>query len=316
MKNSAISNRHRLTCPFLVAGVASLMLWSFLPHIRAQGADQKTFSSSKEAVSALIQAIRDENTGNLVAMLGPGSEEIVSSGDEVEDRNARRRFLERYDEKHALVASGSNELTLNVGNDDWPMPIPLVQNNGVWRFDGVGAKEEILYRRIGHNELSAIKVCKGVLAAQKDYAAAGHDGLPAGAFAQRIVSASGTQNGLFWEVKEGEPPSVAGPMLAHAAEEGYDTSGNRTPYHGYYYRILSAQGAAAPGGAKSYIQDGRMSGGFGLVAYPADYRSSGVMTFIVNQGGVIYEKDLGEKTSELAQSMTEYNPASGWKAVK
>jgi len=295
-----------------------LLILVALVALRAQGpADgQKTFPSSKEAVDNLIQAVRADNKSELQAILGPGSEQIVSSGDEVADKAERTRFLAKYDAKHSLSESNPHELTLNVGTDEWPLPIPLVYADGKWYFDGPAGKEEILYRRIGHNELAAIDVCKGVVAAQRDYAATAHDNLPAGTYAQRIVSEPGKQNGLYWEVKQGETPSSAGPLLAAAAEEGYDTSGRRTPYHGYYYRILTAQGSQAKGSAESYIVDGRMSRGFAFIAYPDQYRASGVMTFIVNQDGVIYQKDLGEQTSETAQKMTDYNPDNSWTRVK
>jgi DUF2950 family protein len=263
-----------------------------------QGAGQKTFSSSAEALTAFIQAARDGNPSELGAILGPGSEQIVESSDSVADKAGRESFLKWYDEGHSLVPSGKGEFTLQVGKDSWPLPIPLAHSGGKWYWDGAAGKEEILYRRIGHNELAAIDVCKGIVAAQHDYAASAHDGQPAGSYAGRIVSEPGKQNGLYWEVKQGQPESPAGPMLAQAAEEGYDTSGTRTPYHGYYYRMLPS------------------ASGFGFVAFPADYRASGVMTFIVNQNGVIYQKDLGDKTAEIAQQMTSYRPDKTWRAVK
>jgi len=287
-----------------------------LPGAHAQATGQTTFATSKEAVDGFIQAVRESNASTLLAILGPGSEEIVSSGDSVADKNGRDNFLARYDLKHSLIASGPDELSLNVGKDDWPLPIPLVHANDKWYWDGAAGKEEILYRRIGDNELAAIGACKGVVAAQRDYAAAGHDGLPAGIYAQRLVSQSGKQDGLYWQVNEGETPSPAGPLLAQASSEGYGGSSPRAPYHGYYYRMLKAQGANAKGGAKSYIVDGNMTGGFAVVAYPADYRSSGVTTFLVNENGTIYQKDLGEKTVDLARQITEYNPDNSWKVVK
>jgi hypothetical protein len=265
---------------------------------RAQAADQKTFSSSKDAIKALVNAVRNGSTSDLQAILGPGSEQIVTSGDPVADKNARDSFLRAYDEGHSLVPSTNGEFSLQTGKDGWPLPIPLAHAGGKWYWDGAAAKEEILYRRIGHNELAAIQVCKGVVSAQHDYAMSAHDGHPAGTYARHIVSDPGKQNGLYWEVKEGEPDSPAGPMLAEAAQEGYDTSGARTPYHGYYYRMLSRPN------------------GFALIAYPAEYRSSGVMTFLVNEKGVIYQKDLGDKTAEIAQQMTTYSVDKSWRAVK
>lgn len=279
---------------------------------QAQATGQKTFSSFKEAVEAFVGAIRSGNSTELLAILGTGSEQIISSGDEVADKAERQRFIEKYDLKHSLSESGPHQLTLNIGQEEWPLPIPLVELKGKWYFDGAAGKDEILYRRIGHNEIAAIGVCRGVVAAQHDYAASAHDDVRAGNYAQRIVSEPGKQNGLYWEVKQGEPLSAAGPLLARAAEEGYDASKGRTPYHGYLYHLLNGQGPHAKGGAKPYVIDGKMSGGFGLVAYPSDYRVSGVMTFIVNEDGVIYQKDLGEKTSEVAGKMSEYDPDSSW----
>jgi hypothetical protein len=301
----------------------SVALWALLilaalvasfAHGQANG--QKTFSSPDEAVNTLIHGVRDGNALTLLAILGPGTEEIISSSDSVADKAGRERFLTGYDRKHSLTESAPQQLSLNIGKDGWPFPIPLVNANGKWYWDGAAGKDEILYRRIGNNELAAIDVCKGAVAAQREYASSGHDGLPAGAYAQRLVSEPGKQNGLYWPVKEGENPSPAGPLLAQASAEGYSASGNRSPYHGYYYHLLKAQGAGAKGGAKNYIADGQMSKGFALIAYPADYRSSGVMTFIVNESGTVYQKDLGDQTNHLASQMKEYNPDKTWRIAK
>jgi hypothetical protein len=288
----------RLTKSAVLAGVFGMVL--FLAHpARGQSDGQKTFGSSKEAVDAFVQVARDGNVADAQAILGPGSEQIVSSGDDVADKNARDRFVSDYETKHSLVQTGANQFTLNVGSQEWPVPVPLIEaKNNQWYWDGAAGREEILYRRIGHNELAAINVCKGVVAAQRDYAAIKHDGEPAGKYAPKIVSTAGKQDGLYWDVNEGEAPSPAGPLLAQANAEGYDVSGKRTPYHGYYYRML------------------KEPGGFGFLAYPAEYLSSGVMTFIVDQSGVIYQKDLGDKTSEIAQQMTDYQRDKTWKAVK
>ncbi|HMH12612.1 MAG TPA: DUF2950 domain-containing protein [Edaphobacter sp.] len=279
--------------------LSSVFLAPFLANsVSAQGAGQRTFSSSNDALTALIKVVRGGNPSELVAILGPGSEQIASSSDSVADKAGRESFIKWYDEGHSLVPSTKGEFTLQVGKDGWPLPIPLVHSGDKWYWDGAAGKEEILYRRIGHNELAAINVCHGIVDAQRDYAASPHDGQPAGSYAKRIVSEPGKQNGVYWQVKEGQPESPAGPMLAEAAEEGYDTSGNHTPYHGYYYRML-------PGAS-----------GFGFVAFPADYRSSGVMTFLVNQKGIIYQKDLGAKTSELAQQMVTFSLDKSWQPVK
>lgn len=269
-----------------------------VPELSAQAAGQKTFNSSQEALHAFVQAVRENNTADLQSLLGPGSEQIVSSGDDVADKNARDRFVSEYERNHSLVQTAYHYFTLNVGKDGWPLPIPLVKAGNRWYWDGARGREELLYRRIGRNELSAIEVCQGVVEAQREYASTAHDGQPAGAFASRIVSEAGKQNGLYWEVAEGENPSPAGSLLAQANAEGYDTSGKRTPYHGYYYRMLKSPG------------------GFGFLAYPAQYRSSGVMTFIVDRSGVIYQKDLGENGSKIAQQMTEYRRDKTWKRVQ
>jgi hypothetical protein len=268
------------------------------PALHSQTGGQKTFTSSKDAVDALVQAVRDNNTDSLQSIFGSGNEAIISSGDEVADKAVRQKFLVRYDTKHSLAETAPHELTLNVGADDWPLPIPLVDSGGKWYFDGVAGKEEILYRRIGHNELSAIDVCKGVIDAQHEYAASSHEGQPAGTYASRVVSEPGKQNGLFWEVKEGEPASPAGPLLAGASAEGYSNYGQRVPYHGYFYRMLKS------------------STGFTFLAYPAQYHSSGVMTFVADQTGSIYQKDLGEKTDDLVQHMDQFQMDNTWQRVK
>ncbi len=278
--------------------LSAVCLAASVGHLHAQGDGQKTFSSSKDALAAFIAAVRDGNPAELGAILGPGSEQIVSSSDSVADKADRDKFLKSYDEGHSFVPTRSGELTLEVGKNKWPLPIPLAHKGDQWYWDGQAGKEEILYRRIGHNELAAINVCRGIEFAQRDYAASAHDGKPAGSYAVRLVSEPGKQNGLYWEAKEGEPESPAGPMLAQAASEGYDTPGKRTPYHGYYYRMLPAVT------------------GFGFVAYPADYRASGVMTFLVSQKGVIYQKDLGDKTADIAQQMSSYAPDKTWSVVK
>jgi hypothetical protein len=248
----------------------------------------------------------------LVTLLGPGSEPVVSSGDEVADRAETEGFLAAYAQKHSLVPDDADTMVLQVGADEWPLPIPIVKQKGRWYWDGGAVAEELVYRRIGRNELDAIETCRGVVAAQQEYASEGRDGQPAGMYAQKLISDTGRRNGLYWPVGAGETPSPAGPMLAKASAENYSYSGKPTPYHGYFYRLLTAQGPAAPGGAKSYLVDGGMVGGFGLIAYPAEYRVSGVMTFLVGRDGVIYQKDLGPKTAELAQQVKEYNPDASW----
>jgi hypothetical protein len=275
-------------------------------------AEQKTFTTPGEAVKALMAAVESNNQDELVAIFGEDGKDLVSSGDDVQDKNSRAGFLKSYKTKHVIVTEDANTRVLQVGAKNWELPIPIVLADGKWHFDTAAGKQELLYRRIGDNELGAIAVCRGAIASQLDYAAVGHDGLPAGIYAEKLRSDPGKHNGLYWEVVGGEEPSPAGPFLAQAAEEGYQKG---DPYHGYYYRGLKAQGAAAKGGAKSYVVDGVLKGGVALIAYPAQYKGSGVMTFIINQNGVVYQKDLGENTTELAKAITEYNPDSTWKKV-
>jgi len=297
-----------------------LALLSMLMGTRATWAvDQKTFASPAEAIHALVKAAEDGSQEEMLAVLGDDGKDLVYSGDPVQDKTGMEKFVKSYKTKHAIVTEDDKTRILQVGPNDWPMPIPIVNDGGKWRFDTAAGKEELLYRRIGRNELGAIAACRGYIDAQKDYAAEGHDGLPTGIYAHRLMSSSGKQDGLYWETAEGEPTSPAGPFLAEAGGQGYEgegLGGKSQPYHGYLYRILKAQGAAAKGGAKNYLSDGNLSGGVGLVAYPAEYKVSGVMTFIINQDGVAYEKDLGEKTTEIAKAMTEYNPDSTWHKVK
>jgi hypothetical protein len=286
--------------------------------VPAMALDQKTFATADEAVQALVKASKDGNQEEMLEVFGDQGKDLVYSGDPVQDKARMQRFVNAYNVKHTLVGKADNTQILQVGANDWPMPIPIVNDGGKWRFDTAAGMQELLFRRIGHNELGAIAVCRGFIDAEKDYAAVGHDGLPAGIYASQLMSDPGKQNGLYWESKESEPASPAGPFLAKAGGEGYGTSagtGEGQPYHGYLYRILKAQGKAAKGGTKSYLADGKLTEGVSLVAYPAQYKVSGVMTFIVNQRGVVYQKDLGEKTLDLAAAMTEYNPDSTWTRV-
>jgi Protein of unknown function (DUF2950) len=296
----------------------TLLLASLALPTLARPADQKTFATPAEAVQALVKAAEDGNQDEMVAVLGDDGKELVFSGDPVQDKAGMEHFVKAYKTKHAIVKQDDHTSVLEVGASDWQMPIPLVNDDGKWRFDTAAGKQELLYRRIGHNELGAIAACRGFIDAQKDYAAAGHDGQPAGIFAAKLMSSPGKQDGLYWETAEGEPTSPAGPLLADASFEGYEgqgLGGKAQPYHGYLYRILKAQGAAATGGAKSYLKDGQLASGVALLAFPAQYRVSGVMTFLINQNGVVYQKDLGEKTAELAGAMTDYNPDKSWRKV-
>jgi len=238
---------------------------------------------------------------------------ILSSGDAIADSTARADFLARYAEKHELVAGGPDDLVLQVGADDWPFPIPVVRRGGKWILDTAAGKDEIVRRRIGGNELQTIEVMHGYVAAQDDYASAAHDGVPAGTYARAIRSEPGKQNGLFWEVADGEKQSPAGPLLAEASAEGYGAAG--APYHGYRFRMLTAQGPAAAGGARDYVVDGRQTGGYALVAWPASYGTGGVMSFLVNQDGIVWQRDLGDGTEQAAAAITRFDPDSLWTPI-
>jgi hypothetical protein len=272
-----------------------------------------SFDSPEDAVAALLEAARKADRPRLDSLFGPGSEGILSSGDEVADKAAREHFVRQFDEKHALVPEGDDRVTLQVGVEDWPMPVPIVRRDGKWQFDGAEGADEIVYRRIGRNELGAIAVCRGYVDAQYDYAAADHDGEGAGVYAHKLVSDSGTQNGLYWQAAEGEPESPVGPFIAAAAAEGYKAG--MGAYHGYRYRPLFRQTDNASGGALDYFDKGVLRNGFALVAWPAEYGVSGVMTFIVNHDGVVFQKDLGEGTDAAVAAMDAYDPDSSWVAL-
>lgn len=279
----------------------------------AQKSDHAGFASADAAVAAMIEAARKADLDRLREIFGPGSESILSSGDAVADETARERFLAQYDEKHELVPEGEDRVVLQVGNDDWPMPAPIVEKDGEWYLDGAEGADELVYRRIGRNELGAIAVCRGYVEAQHEYAAADHDGEGAGVFAHKLVSDPGTQNGLYWEAAEGETESPVGPFIAAAAAEGYKAGS--AAYHGYRYRPLFRQTDNANGGAVDYFGKGVLKNGFALVAWPAEYGVSGVMTFIVNHDGVVFQKDLGENTDAAVEAMEAYDPDSTWVAV-
>jgi Protein of unknown function (DUF2950) len=274
---------------------------------------QERFSTPEDAVGALIAAAKAADVAALTRVLGPGGREIVSSGDPVADANARKRVIEGYDAKHQVVMEGDNKAVLVVGDEDWPFPIPLARAKGQWSFDTAAGREEILFRRIGRNELRTVETCLAYVDAQEEYAEKGIAGN--GVYAQRIVSTTGKKDGLYWPVQSGEDGSPLGELAATAASEGYRAGQQRIPYHGYYYKVLSRQGPDAVGGALDYVVRGKMIGGFALVAYPAEYRNSGVMTFIVSHKGKVYEKDLGPNTRAIAESMTTFNPDSTWQGV-
>ena len=282
------------------------------PAAAAAQGPHTSFATPEEATEALVAAVRNNDAKALGALFGPGMLEQLTSGDAVEDARERTNFVTAYDAGHTLVAGDSNDLALLVGEDRWPLPIPLVHRDGRWSWDGPAGIQELLLRRIGADELRTIKVMRGYVEAQNDYAAAAHDGLPAGLFALKLNSTPGKHDGLYWETAGGEPQSPAGPLLAAASAEGYGSSVAAAPYHGYVYRLLTSQGADAQGGALSYIVDGKLAKGFALLAYPSNYGSSGVMTFIINQDGEVWQRDLGDDTQKAAQALTQFNPDAGW----
>jgi len=279
-----------------------------------EGTGQRIFTSAQQAVDALVTAARENNDSELLAILGPGSEDIIASGDQVADQKGRAHFLKAYEKKNSLRKDSDSRTVLIVGNKNYPFPIPIVRQEKGWIFDTQAGIDEILNRRIGRNELHTIEVMHAYTDAQREYACM----KPAGGipeFAQKFASSKGKKDGLYWEAGEGEEESPIGPLIAEAAEDGY-TGGlvnePPEPFHGYYFKILAAQGKDANGGAFDYVVDGKMVLGFALVAYPAKYGASGVMTFLVNQEGVIYEKDLGEETVKEAEAMTTFNPDKTW----
>jgi hypothetical protein len=274
---------------------------------------QQSFKTAEEAADALVNAARAGDRTGLLTVLGRDGADIISSGDAVADASARKRVVEAYDAKHQVEMEGTAKAVLVIGREDWPFPIPLVRKDGTWRFDTAAGREEILYRRIGRNELDAIETCLAYVDAQQDYAEQGVSGN--GVYAQHIVSRPGKKDGLYWPAQSSADESPLGELAASAAAEGYGAGQQRAPYHGYYYKVLTRQGPNAPGGALDYVVRGKMIGGFALVAYPAEYRNSGVMTFVVNHQGNVYEKDLGPNTARIAAGMTAFNPDRTWRRV-
>ena len=298
--------------------IAAAMLVVHEPSFAATAPQQKSFSSPEDAVKATVQAARSNNDKEMITIFGPGGKDLIFSGDPVADRERRAKFVQAYDEKNNLATQGEERI-LVIGKNDWPFPIPLVKKGEGWVFDTEKGRQEILDRRIGENELFTIQALLAVVDAQREYATKDRDKNALLEYAQKFVSDPGKRNGLYWQTKAGEPESPLGPIMARARTEGYQgkpASGAPVPYHGYYYRILTGQGKNAPGGAYSYLVKGKMIGGFAVVAYPAQYGNSGVMTFIVNHEGKVYQKDLGKNTAAIAQSMKEYNPDKTWTEAK
>ena len=296
---------------------AAVMLW-LLPNASpclGQQGNEKTFPSPGEAVLALYNAVEADDANALASILGSNAGPIMHTGDDVADKNMGANFIRRYDQMHRVIIEPDHTVTLYIGAENWPLPISIVKNsNGAWYFDTEAGTKEVLYRRIGTNENDAIDVLHGMVDAQYDYASELREGEKTKHYAQSFLSEEGKQNGLYWKTGGDEAPSPIGPQLVSATNEGYNLQrGQQAPFHGYYYRILTKQGPAAKGGARDYMVDGKLTKGFAFVAYPAEYRNSGVMTFIVGQDGVVYEKDLGPETAQLAAAITEYNPDKTWR---
>ena len=281
----------------------------------AKADTQQAFATPEEAAKALADAVRAENPAAMLEIFGPKSKSWLFTGDWVVDEADWKAFLEAYDRKNAIRKDGEDKAVLLIG-DDWPLPAPLVRKAGQWRFDAEAGREEVTNRRIGGNELDTIQTLLAIVDAQREYAASDLDRNGYNDYARRFVSAPGMKDGLYWPEKEGEPQSPLGILAAKAAREGYTgkaRAGKSEPYHGYHYRMLTGQGKNASDGAYDYLVKGKMIGGFAVVAYPARYGVSGVMTFVVNHEGIVYEKDLGHSTSSVAGSMKLFNPDKSWR---
>jgi len=303
---------------FLAAAALIVTATLLVPELSsAAAAQQKTFSSAADAVKAAISAAKNNDDKELLAIFGPQAKDLISSGDAVADKQRRAQFIKAFDEKNRLVVEGESTIVV-IGKNEWPFPIPLVKKNDSWVFDTAKGREEILNRRIGDNELSAIQISLAYFDAQREYAQKDRDGDGLLEYAQKFHSDPGKKNGLYWEAKTGDEVSPLGPFAVRAAKEGYVQKAQAdkpAPYHGYYYRILSAQGKDAPGGAYSYVVKGNMIGGFALVAYPAEYGNSGVMTFLVNHDGTVYEKDLGPESGRVARKLSKFDPDKTWRPL-
>jgi hypothetical protein len=304
----------RLAISLVSAVLTFAAVWR-LPAVAAE-VKQQRFTSAEAGVEALMAALKANDVKAMLAILGSDARPLIVTGDPVADRQERERVVRDYEQARSLAMVGETKAVLQIGKDDWPMPIPLVKDDGGWRFDTRAGREEILNRRIGRNELAAMEVCRAYVDAQREYYLRNAGGEALHQYAQKFLSSPGKHDGLYWPTKDGEEPSPLGPLIARAQGRGYvkakDTRGKPLPYYGYYYRILKAQGADGPGGAYDYVVHGKMIGGFALVAYPANWGNSGVMTFIVNHDGVVYQKDLGPDTAVVARAMTQFNPDRTW----
>jgi len=308
-------------CLAALTGIITCVIFLSVTYspLLAKSIKQKSFVSPEEAVNVLVAAVKADDRKEMLAILGPEGKELMSSGDEVADKAGRAKFLKAYDEMNKLEKASAGKMILHIGKDDWSLPIPVVKKGNTWVFDIKAGKEEILNRRIGRNELNVIDVLHAYINAQCEYASKDRNGDGVVQFAPKIVSTEGKYDGLYWEAQEGEEMSPLGPFVAQAASEGYAKKGggiNLSPFHGYYYKILKGQGKYATGGAYDYVVKGKMILGYALIAYPAQYGNSGIMTFIVNQAGVIFEKDIGKNTVSIAKAVKTFNPDKTWREVK
>jgi hypothetical protein len=293
---------HRAALP----GIMALAL------LTAASQAQQAYPTPEDAAAALAAAVKSGTNRAVLKVLGNAADDLVASGDEVADAETRRSFASAYDARHSVKTEANKKATLILGSDDFPFPIPLVNTKNGWEFDTDAGRIEILYRRIGRNELDAINTCLAFVDAENEYADKDR-GDGAGVYAQRIVSSSGKKDGLFW--RDDRDPSPLGELAARASSEGYKVDGQGAPYHGYYFRILKGQGSDAPGGALYYVVKGKMIGGFALIAYPAEYGNSGVMTFMVNHTGAVYQKDLGKRTEIIAKRIVLFDPDQTWRKI-
>lgn len=307
--------------PRLLSIVLISLLASLITGCAGSGsnAPQAQFDTPNAAADALVSALRSDNTAELTSIFGAGDADLLNSGDPVADRAERDAFVTKYDTQHSLAASSFDSVTIVAGLTDWPMPIPIVKNpsTGKWSFDTAAGKQELINRRVGRNELSTIQTCLAVVDAQREYANMDADGNGMREFAVRFISSPGKKDGLYWPTEPGQPQSPLGLLVSQASNEGYvpntgDPEGRR-PFRGYFYRMLTSQGNYAPDGARDYVLGGMMIGGFAVIAWPAEYGNSGVMTFMVNQDGIVYERDIGSDTQNYATTIPAYNPGPEWR---